>query len=248
MRSGDEKPGSPIRSPLTLIQEPPPEFLPVTGGTALITRMSRVLLSGESGEGSTWAALTLAVEHMRATEPVVWLDANGDGPDLIVERLRLLGAVDEDIAYGFGYAQMYDAGDLPALAEAIRRRRPSLLVVDGWGMALAAVGMRCDDEDDLARWCRVIADPVWKSGGVVLTTCDPETAEGWARRGVDLHLRIAQVGAPRFSRERDGLFRLDVGKDRLGHVRPQADAFLLSLSHREGGIRWNVRPEEVAHA
>ena len=51
---------------------------------------------GDSGDGKSFVALMAVVAEIRAGHPVIWITYEDANEDLAVERLRLLGATEEE--------------------------------------------------------------------------------------------------------------------------------------------------------
>jgi 5S rRNA maturation endonuclease (ribonuclease M5) len=216
-------------APVDLIGEAlaPPE--PATIGK-VVYPTRRHVFSGEPESLKTFAALVLCVLEMQAGHTVVYIDFEMGRRD-VLERLRQLGADDEMIASRFVYLEpseplTVDATVLADVTALVEERQPSLVVIDAMTGALGLHGFDPNSGVDIERFYRTVVD-VFRAQGAATIVLDhlPKDREahgkfaiGSERKigAVDVHLRF-QVVHP-FGRGCTGLARIEVKKDRPGHL------------------------------
>jgi 5S rRNA maturation endonuclease (ribonuclease M5) len=216
----------------------PPE--PATIGN-LAYPNRRHVYSGEPESLKSFAALVLCAGEMQAGRTVVYIDFEMGRRD-VLERLRQLGADDQLIATRFVYLEPAEPltanptvlADVIALVE---DRQPSLVVIDAMTGALGLHGFDPNSGVDIERFYRTVVD-VFRAQGAATIILDhlPKDREargkfaiGSERKigAVDVHLRFDVVHP--FGRGRTGLARIEVKKDRPGHL-PRGRAAELELA------------------
>jgi hypothetical protein len=112
-------------------------------------------LHGDSGDGKSMVATLATLAELKAGIHAVWLSYEDANEDLIVDRLRLLGANEGDITrLHFITPQVgltYGTQHIIALAGAVRAR---LLVLDSVGEAMAVGGINEDKDSEVGPWMR----------------------------------------------------------------------------------------------
>ncbi len=112
-------------------------------------------LHGDSGDGKSLVALIAALAELRARRDVIWISYEDPSEDLIVDRLRLLGASGGDIEglwlitpqEGMTHGAAYVAN----LAVETGAR---LVVLDSVGEAMAVGGVNEDLDREVGPWFR----------------------------------------------------------------------------------------------
>lgn len=209
--------------------DPPPAFLRRSDGVCLLYPDAVNAFYGESESMKSWVAQVAVAEVLRTGGCVAYLDFEASGRQ-VYGRLRQLGAPDEALRERFAYFRPEESLSTEARAElegALSRLRPDLVVIDGVTDAMTLLGFDLNDNGDYARFNRLLADPIARSGAsVLLVDHVTKSREG---RGIYAlgaqHKRAAVTGAAytvhkrqEFGRGRVGVTELRVSKDRAGHV------------------------------
>lgn len=211
--------------------DPPPVMLARDDGVCLFYDGGVHAISGESESGKTWVCLVAAVQVMTAGMAVVFIDFE-DRADRVVSRLLALGATPEQIRGLFRYVRP----DRPLSAVAQHELAPhlehaALCIIDGVTEAMTMHGFEINDNGDAARFYGLI--PRWiadQGPAVVMIDHVQKDAEKRGRyalgaqhklAGIDAASYLVKVITP-FGRGKRGLARIDVAKDRPGHVREHA--------------------------
>jgi RecA/RadA recombinase len=110
---------------------------------------------GDSGDGKSWLMLIAALQLMRAGRAVVWVTYEDPNEDEIVERLKLLGATEDDLAHLHLFAPDAGFGMLTfELARYLRTVDAALAVLDSVGEANAVEGVNEDKDAEWGPWAR----------------------------------------------------------------------------------------------
>jgi 5S rRNA maturation endonuclease (ribonuclease M5) len=247
--------GSHSWAPVDLIGEAltPPE--PATIGS-LAYPSRRHVFSGEPESLKSFVALVLCADEMHAGHTVFYIDFEMGRRD-VLERLRQLGVDDETIASRFVYLEptepLTDPTVLADVVALVEERQPSLVVIDAMTGALGLHGFDPNSGVDIERFYRTVVD-VFRAHGAATIVLDhlPKDREargkfaiGSERKigAVDVHLRFEAVRP--FGRGRTGLARIEVKKDRPGHL-PRGKAAELELASNPdtGHISWKLTISE----
>lgn len=185
------------------------------------------LLSGEFDSGKSWCALWASAEEMKAGRPVVWIDADGMGPSLVLERLRLLDVPDETTETHFAYFRPNGSAPEQSVAEVVRiieEEGARLVVFDSFNSALAEEGLDPISTPDVDAFFRKFSKPAQRAGAAVAILDHLPKAKDTSRRyafgsqrkttGADVHLAARNVQT--FERGLGGEMRLTAEKDRPG--------------------------------
>jgi hypothetical protein len=208
------------------------------------------LVSGETESAKTWLALVAVVEELAADRGVVWVDGDDVGEGDLLERLRSLGATDEAISKLFAYVQPDEPLGEEQRTELLEHMKTidcRLVVLDGFNPLLVLHGLDPDSGKDVERFYRLIA-PFKRSGAAVLLTDNvvksKEARGTWAigserkKSKAEVHLGLRAV--EKFSRGHDGKSKIDVHKDRPGHLERPSPG-MLGLESGDGGrVLWRV--------
>lgn len=113
-------------------------------------------IQSEPGVGKTWLAIWLALNCITAGGAVLYMDEEG-GPELIAERLRLLGATPEQIDGRLFYVpfptRQWDLADHAALHQLLEQHPDiRLAVFDSLPDFLALAGKSEDSAQDVTWW------------------------------------------------------------------------------------------------
>jgi hypothetical protein len=211
-----------------------PDDLPTmwkrSDGFALLYPGKVHAINAESESGKTWMALHACAERMLLGEHVVFIDFEDSAPS-VVRRLVDLGVPVDVVEVCFGYIRPDDPltpADSEALVAMVRNRTASLVVVDGVTEAMVLHGFSINDNDDVARFIALLPRPLQRTGAAVLlldhVTKARDARGGYAigaqhkRGGIDGAIYTATVERL-FGRGKGGSSKLEVSKDRPGHVR-----------------------------
>jgi hypothetical protein len=124
-----------------LVEPPSPSVLERDDGQCLMYGGRVNMLYGPSESAKTWVALWTSMQEMAQGGRVVYLDFEDD-PVLTVERLRLMGAGDDDLRRQFRYVRPEEP-----LAPMQRDRWGKVQETDRGKQALAAFRTLVDDAD-----------------------------------------------------------------------------------------------------
>lgn len=197
-------------------------------------------LYAESEAGKTWLALLVAADVLAEGGTVVYLDFEDDAGG-IVGRLLAMATPPASIGERFAYIRPESPITAPAerevLAQALGDLQPALAVLDGRTEAMALHGLSITDNDDTAKFGRLVERPLTETGAAFLgldhVTKDRENRGRYAIGAVH---KLNGLNGAAFSLENrsplgDGLTgrsTLRITKDRPGQLRRHA------LPGREG--------------
>lgn len=203
-------------------------------GRGILYRGRSHSLTGESEAGKSWVSQHLGVQELDAGQAVIYLDFEDDAGS-VAARFLTLGCYRERLTSHFAYISPHEPlsspGALDELRAAVRDLRPSLVILDGVTEALSLHGLSSLDNDDVARFGRMLTRPLTEAGAAVLSldhvTKDRENRGRYAIGGV--HKLNGLNGAAftlenvqRFGDRLPGRSRLLIAKDRPGQLRPHA--------------------------
>ena len=211
--------------------DPPPTMLLRTDGVALFYDGAVHTVAGESESGKTWLTLVAALQLLQAEERVVFVDFE-DRADRVVGRLMGLGATPTQIRDHFEYVRPDRPLDDDGRAQiAPHLHHARLVILDGVTEAMTMHGYDLNSNADsalfqglLPRW---IADHGPAVAMIDHVVKDKEKQGRFALgaqhklAGIDGVAYLVTMLEP-FARGKRGLARVDIGKDRPGHVREHA--------------------------
>ena len=211
--------------------DPPPTMLMRADGVFLLYDGAVHTIAGESESGKTWLTLIAALQLMAAGEHVTFLDFE-DRADRVIGRLLALGATPTQIRDHFAYVRpdrpLDDTGRAQ-LAPAITGRR--LVIVDGVTEAMTIHGYARNSNADSALFQALIPRWIADHGPAVVlidhVVKDKEKQDRFALgaqhklAGIDGVAYIVKMLQP-FARGKRGLAKVEIAKDRPGHVREHA--------------------------
>jgi len=231
-----------------------PTILTRSDGVGLIYSGRLHMIAGEPESGKGWLACHATAEQLAAGHHTAYFD-HEDVPATVVGRLRDLGVSAADILERFHYVRPEEPLPDRAYIDRLLDFEPTLVVVDGLTEALALEGLELKDNSDIARYIARVARPLKHAGAAVAlidhVTKDRETRGRFAigaqhkLAAVDVSYRL-DVLEP-FGREREGLVKVTVTKDRAGYVRGHAEGdriALLRLSSRDGEVSVTLDPPD----
>lgn len=215
-------------------EEPGPVLLRRDDGQALFYAGKINGLIGESESGKSWVAMTAAAQTIAEGGHVLYVDFE-DSDRGVVSRLRALGASKAALREHLIYV-----GPQESLASVLARkdfgevkdlRSWSLIVVDGFNVAMTLLGLDLNSNDDATKFYARLLRPLAATGAAVCYVDHvPKHEDNRGKGGIGAQqkraltdgtaLRVA-VNEP-FGRGQVGKLRLSVDKDRPGHVRGAA--------------------------
>lgn len=231
-----------------------------------------VTLSSEPGVGKSWLALWLALGVLRAGWSVAYLDEEG-GPELVAERLRLLGAapavVGERLFYFAFEGRRWDDEDVGALGAVVDEasgagRGLGLAVLDSLPDFLAAAGLDEDSAGDVTAFVARVCGPLRAAGAASLlldhlpkpssSGADARRSRSRYGRGSGAKLAKADAAllveaAAEFDAATSGQLRVWATKDRRGRLGlPRLGRAPLLLDVRVGPGEVRILPAASATA
>ncbi len=221
---------------------PVPTLLEVEGGPPLFYVGRTNLIFGESGAGKTWVALAAVAETIRRRASVAYIDLE-DTPEGLVGRLRAMGLPPELIAKHLLYLQpelAWGPTAQAALASLIDRHGVELVVLDSTGEAMAADGVKGNDDDDVARWFTACPKYLARRGPAVIIIDHipkddqnaPLSPIGSQRKKAAIDGAAYRIDAPKApSKGHDGLLVATVSKDRHGTRHKGQKAAQVAITH-----------------
>ena len=235
--------------------EPPtPTILAPTNGTALLYEGRVNSIFGESGVGKTWIELAAIVDVIGRGGIAMLIDLE-DTPHGIISRLRLLGLTDHQIRTQFLYVSP-QTGWSPAaqatIATLLAETDIELVCIDSTGEAMAASGVKGNDDDDVARWFVNFPKFIARRGPAVLIIDhipkDPNAPSGYA---IGSQRKIAAVDGAAYrvesikvpSRVDDGVLKVIVAKDRHGNHTKGKAAATVAVTHTDRGVKVTLTTE-----
>ena len=215
---------------------PFPTLLHRSDGVALLYLGEVHSIAGEAESGKTWVALAESARLIEAGERVLYLDFE-DGANSIVARLLALGASAQAIVERFAYVRPEAKPTAGAMEELHTDGPFALAVIDGVSEAYQLCGLDPNVNADAARFLAMLPRPLAERGAAVVqidhVTKDRETRGRYAigaqhkLAGIACAYRVRTVTAP--SRSSAGLLKVEVVKDRHGHIRGHAQRDEIAL-------------------
>ncbi|YAL82846.1 AAA family ATPase [Dermacoccaceae bacterium W4C1] len=215
-------------------------------------------VAGASGAGKSWTGLAVTAQLI-AAEHVVYVDLEDDEAG-IVGRLLDLHAAPEDILGRFHYVRPDEAfgglsaGQLDAL---LTTYTPALVVIDSTGEALAINGAKPNDDDDVARWFRLLPARIARFGPAVVVLDHMTKADDgglWPigsqrKRAAISGAQYVQTTVKPFAKGAEGMAKLVCAKDRHGtHTAGERVADLVMGPDSAGGLHAVLRAPVEASA
>ncbi len=211
--------------------DPPPTMLLRTDGTPLLYDGSVHTISGESESGKTWLTLLAALQLLQQNENVTFVDFE-DRADRVIARLMALGATPTQIRDHFAYIRPdrpLDDDGRHQLAPHLHGAR--LTILDGVTEAMTLHGYDLNSNADSALFQALLPRWIADHGPAVVlidhVVKDKEKQDRFALgaqhklAGIDGVAYIVKMLQP-FARGKRGIARVEIAKDRPGHVRGHA--------------------------
>ena len=229
---------------------PVPALLRRSDGVALLYPGQVHSIAGEPEAGKSWIAQAESARLIEAGERVLYLDFE-DGATSIVGRLLALGASEAAIVERFAYVHPEGTPNAEVIEELLADGPFALAVIDGVSEAYQLCGLDPNANHDAAQFLATIARPLAERGAAVVqidhVTKDRETRGRWAigaqhkLAGIACAYRVQTITAP--SRSSAGLLKVQVVKDRHGHIRGHAqgsEIALVRITPADDGTRVTV--------
>ncbi len=215
-----------------------PALMARTDGQQLLYRGRVHSFHGESESGKSLVVQSCAATILNGGGWVLYIDYESDAP-AVVGRLLELGVPADVIGQRFRYVQPEASpfsrdAETQAWAELLAGKF-DLGVIDGVTDALGTNGVKTNDNDEIAAWCRRIARPIARKTGAAVVLIDHVTKDADTRgrfalggqakmNALDGAAYVVEVDEP-LGRGLCGSVKLRVAKDRPGGVRGRCGAF-----------------------
>lgn len=184
-------------------------------------------IAGYPGSAKSLTTQWLAAQVIGSGRDVAYIDYESDVRSL-VERLRQLGAADDDIRRHFHYARPYvapDATDADWTAwQALLGQRFTLAVIDGVQQSFDTFHLDPEANKDANAWHRQLPLPIKDRTGATVVQVDhvPKNGDGLARMAIGAQAKQANLTGAGFILDvkefpglgKRGTLRLYVTKDR----------------------------------
>jgi hypothetical protein len=207
---------------------------------------------GDSGDGKSLLATVVTLTELRAERAVVWVSYEDPNEELIVGRLRQLGATWAEVErlHFFAATDPLTTGvdHLALLLDATEAR---LLVLDSVGEAMAVGGVNEDRDSEVGPWFRQTlrrvaelcpAVAVWPIDHATKAKDNPLYPSGSKRKRAAATGRAFMLNVRQpFSVGAVGYVQLVVAKDRSGRFKRGDIAAEVMLDATEEPYRWTVK-------
>lgn len=229
---------------------PEPTLLRRTDGPALLYPGELHLVMGEPEAGKGWLACAGIAERLAAGERVLYIDFETD-VEAVLARMLTLGVDADVLAQRFAYVRPW--GPLTGRAwidlEPALTAHPTLVVLDGVTEAFGLEGLDPDRNRDAAAWITRVPRRILAATGAAVLMVDHVTKsrEGRGRWAIGAQHKLAAVAAAyaldvieRPARDRPGVAKIAIAKDRHGAVRAHAHDGHIALMRIEPTSDGNV--------
>lgn len=219
---------------------PEPTLMRRQSGGALIYPGKVHSIAGEPGAGKTWIALAAIAEVLADGGEAMLVDYE-DRLDTAVRRLASMGVAHCTLLEHFHYVTptvAYVDGRLPANVIDIAGRC-TIVVTDSVGEALSHSGMNQNNDDEVAAWMRNTARRLADGGAAVVVLDHVEkNTETRGRWAIGSQRKLAAIDGIAYmakaikaaSKDKEGVIRLSVSKDRGGHYQHGTDAAVIRIT------------------
>jgi 5S rRNA maturation endonuclease (ribonuclease M5) len=181
-------------------------------------------VTGPPDCGKTTLACWWMLEAIREGRTVLFLDEEG-GRELVTEKFQALGAVQgERIAYVEFPSRGWNMADIAALSALVIERAPAIIVWDSSAAFLARAGLDENAAADVTKFYAQVLIPCARLYGAAVLVIDHDTKNAEPSRyargsgaklaATDVAYKVELIKA--FSKDTDGLSKLQVTKDRRG--------------------------------
>jgi AAA domain len=208
-------------------------------------------LFGDSGDGKSFVALIAALEEIRTGHPVIWISYEDANEDLIVDRLKLLGATeDEATMLRFSVPQVGLTAGTRRIIELAEEIEARLVVLDSVGEAMAVGGVDEDRDKEVGPWMRQTMRLIHNLNPTLSilpidhstkSKDNPLFPSGSKRKraAVTGRMFLLNVRSP-FAIDTVGYVQLVVAKDRGGRFKRADIAAEIMLDATDNPYRWTV--------
>lgn len=209
-------------------------------------------LFGDSGDGKSWVLLLAALSEARDGHQVVWVSYEDANEDLLVERLRLLGATDDEVGLiRFLVPQESLTAGAEHLVEMVNTSGARLLVLDSVGEAMAVGGVNEDKDAEVGPWFRATLRYLHdRCPGLAVAPIDHSTkskdnplfpsGSKRKRSAPTGRAYLLNVRQP-LAKDAVGWVQLIVAKDRHGDFKRGAVAAEIKLDATVRPYEWEIR-------
>ena len=238
-----------------------PDLYPRSDDQPLLYQGKVHSFNGEPESGKSWCALAAAVWALTRGRTVTYLDFE-DNPASIVGRLIALGATPDDVLHRFHYHRIDQPYNLDAslvLDQALDVAAPTLAVLDGITEAMNLCGLDPYGNTDVAKFWAIIPRRLARTGAaVVLIDHVTKSRDERGKWAIGAQHKMAAIDGAAFGfetsqpfgRNRHGVARVTIRKDRPGHLRQHANGDNIGefhLASTEGHVdAWIAPPPEPA--
>lgn len=201
-------------------------------------------IAGAPDSGKTTIALYWAVKLLSEGRTVAFFDEEG-GQEIIAEKLRSLGgkvSEVENLVYVPFPGKMWDDSDVAELMEFLGGVRPAMVLWDSSAAFLARAGLDENSAPAVTNWWARVLIPLARELRAAVVVIDHDTkaseqsryARGSGAKLATLDVQYKVEIKQAFSRDRDGLLRVTVTKDRRGYLHR---AWLVQMLTQHGIIK-----------
>jgi hypothetical protein len=196
---------------------------------------------GDSNGGKSWTALIVAAQEINAGNAVVYVDLEDDAQGVLSRLIHDLGVDPQVVQERFVYlrpGQPFTPSAVPGFKALLARVRPSLVVLDSTGEALAVSGINPNADDEVARWFTLMPSVAADAGACVLLidhATKATTNELWPigsqrKKAAITGAAYLQKNVAPFSRTQEGHSVLKCAKDRHGNYALKQEVAMLVAS------------------
>jgi hypothetical protein len=229
---------------------------PTIGG--LLYPGKRHVFVGEPDACKSWLAAALCVEEVEKGNAAVYIDADGNGGEVMLERLRALGLTDKQIASGIRFVEPDEPMVNPTKPEVatdfgrmLSEEPVTIVVGDSVDALLYLHGLDPNATRDCEHFYHELVDR-WRAHDAAVLLLDHVVknrdqrghfAIGSQRKTGKAELALGLEVAVPFTRGGRGVVRLLTHKDRPGyHPRPKLGELELVSDAESGRVTWTIRP------
>lgn len=220
----------------------PPTLCARADGICLFYPGKLHALNGEPESGKSWLAQHAAVQAITSGLHVCYLDFEDSAPG-VIGRLIDLGADPTDLINRFTYINPggpFSSDAVDVVRERFRTHRPDLAVIDGMNEAMTTLELDPDSTKDSAKFFRILPRRIARVGAAVVAVDhvvkNREERGRWAIGSQ--HKMAALSGAAYtveavqpFGRNKAGVAKITVTKDRPGWIRQHAAGTVIAEFH-----------------
>jgi hypothetical protein len=226
------------------------EYLLVDGGQPLLYPGRTHSIFGEPGGGKTWVLLYAAAERLQAGEQVLMIDWE-DSPQGTVQRLLQLGCEPDQMRL-LDYRNPVTGLRTGWQAIDAESAMWTLVVIDSTGEAMAADGIKSNDDAPVAEWMSLAKRLARTGAAVLLADHVPKNVDnrdmeiGSQRKQAAItgaSYRCDTITSP--AKGRDGILKLVVRKDRLGNRPKGSIAAEVHIDEAHGPLTIELRVSEA---